>query len=119
MGMLIKFYRKYKKNGLVHPKLVMQETKKYRERCDIYQNFIGDYLEKTDKSNDKISVIALHQAMRNWYKSNYDGKCPNSKDLKAYLQQRMTTNFDAKTDHLTHHKIKTCGDLLDELENTG
>lgn len=116
MGMLINYYRKYKKNGLVHPKLVTQETRKYRKRCDIYQNFIGDYLEETNNPSDKISVIALHQAMRNWYKSNYDGKCPNSKDLKAYLQQRMTKNYDAKIDHLTHHKIKQNGDLLDELE---
>ena len=120
MGMLIKYYQKYRKNGLVHPKLVTQHTADYRKRCDVFQDFIGDYLEKTDSAKDSISIMNLHEGMRSWYRANYDGKCPNTKDLRNYMQHRMST-FNGKTDSLTCYKLKTNDneDALDELANIG
>jgi P4 family phage/plasmid primase-like protien len=118
MGMLIKYYKKYREGGLIHPKLVTQETANYRKRCDVFQDFIGDYLEKTDEPKDTISIMDLHQGMRDWYKANYDGKCPNAKDLRNYIQHRMPT-YGGKTDSLTCYKLKTneTDDRLDELIN--
>ena len=116
MGMLIKYYRRYRKNGLIHPKLVTQHTAEYRKRCDVFQDFIGDYLEKSEEVKDSISIMNLHDGMRSWYKANYDGRCPNAKDLRNYMQHRMPT-YNGKTDSLTYYKIKT-GDndeTLDEL----
>ena len=116
MGMLINYYRKYKKGGLIHPKLVTQETAKYRKRCDIFQDFIGDYLEKTNSEKDSISVQNLHEAMRSWYRANYDGKCPTTKDLRSYLQQRISS-YNPKNDSLMNYRIKTGDndDMMDEL----
>lgn len=118
MGLLINYYRKYKKGGLIHPKLVTQETAKYRKRCDIFQDFIGDYLEKTDNNKDSISTQSLHEAMRSWYRANYDGKCPTTKELRSYIQQRMPT-YNIKSDSLTNYRIKTGDneDVMDELDN--
>lgn len=105
MGMLIKYYKKYKKEGLIHPKIVTKETANYRRRCDVFQDFIGDYLEKTNNPKDIISTINLHDAMRSWYRANYDGKCPNTKELRNYLQNRVNT-FNGKNDCLTQYRIK-------------
>ena len=105
IGMLVEYYRQYRKNGLIHPKLVTQETAKYRKKCDMFQGFISDYLEKTDDIKNTVSVKDLYTGMRDWYKNNYDGKCPGAKDLRTYLQQRMPT-FNTGSDALTCYKIK-------------
>lgn len=116
MGMLIDYYRKYRANGLIHPKIVTQETASYRKKCDIYQDFIGDYLEKTDEPKHTISVTNLHDGMKSWYKANYDGKCPNTKELRNYLLQRAPT-FNSKIDSLTCYQIKTDNEeTFEELE---
>lgn len=106
MGILIYYYGEYKKSGLVHPKIVTQYTAEYRKRCDVFQDFIYDFLEKTDNANDVINIINLHENMRNWHRTNYEGKCPNTKDLRNYLQKRIPS-FNSKTDSLTCYKIKT------------
>lgn len=116
MGMLIKYYQKYRTQGLVHPKLVTKHTAEYRKRCDVYQDFIGDFLEKTGNPKDTIPIIKLHEGMRSWYRANYEGKCPNTKDLRSYMLHRMPT-YSPKTDTLTGYKIKGSDndDMLDEL----
>ncbi len=120
MAKLINYYRKYKKHGLVHPKLVTQETAKYRKSCDVFQDFIGDYLEKTDDPKDSINIIALYQNMKNWYRANYEGRSPNAKELRNYMQQRMTTTFNTKTDSLTCYRIRTMEvETIDELADLG
>lgn len=120
MGMLLKYYQKYKKEGLVHPQLVTQYTEEYRKRCDVYQGFIGDYLEKTGNSQDVISAIKLHENMRVWYRSNYDGKCPSTKDLRNYLQNRIDS-YNPRTDLLTGYRIKTADneEVINELNIIG
>ena len=120
MSMLLKYYKKYRTGGLIHPKLVTEETKKYRKRCDVFQDFIGDYLEKSGEAKHTINIASLHDGMRSWYRANYDGKCPNTKELRNYMTHRMTTVFNTKTDSLIGYKLKSNGDedgMLNELEN--
>lgn len=115
MGKLLAYYRSYKKEGLVHPKEVTKATANYRKRCDVFQDYIGDYLEKTDNTKDSISVADMHAGMRSWYKANYDGKCPNTKELRNYLQHRMPT-YDNKTDGLQGYRLKSDeSNAMDEL----
>ncbi|BCS82951.1 D5-ATPase-helicase [Cotonvirus japonicus] len=106
MCMLIKYYKKYKRDGLIHPKLVTQHTAEYRKRCDVFQDFITDYLQRTEDPKDSVSVRDLHENMRTWYRTNYDGKCPNAKELRNYIQHRMPT-YVKKNDSLTCYKIKS------------
>ena len=89
MGILIQYYAKYKKEGLIHPKIVLSATEQYRKRCDVYQDFLGDTVEKVDDDKSFISTANLHELMRGWYRKNHDGKCPGTKDLRNYLQKRM------------------------------
>lgn len=111
------YYKKYRENGLVYPKIIIKESNLYKDRLEPYKNFIDDYLDKTDKKNDEISIKAMQQAMRNWYKSNYYGECPGIKKMREYLQENVDA-YDAENDSLTYHKIRTNTELLDELENT-
>ena len=47
MGILLEYYAKYRKAGfLTHPRAVMKETESYRKRCDVFQDFLGDYVDK-------------------------------------------------------------------------
>jgi len=120
MGLLIKYYKKYRTDGLIHPKLVTKHTAEYRKRCDVFQDFIGDYLEKTSNDKDAITVINLHEGMRSWYRANYDGKCPNTKDLRNYMLHRMPA-YKGKTDSLTGYRLKTTDneETLNELNMVG
>ena len=114
IGLLLRYYRKYRSHGLIHPKIVTQETEAYRRKCDVYQDFLGDYLEKTDDKKDLINTTALHEAMRSWYRANYEGKCPGTKELRIYLSQRVSS-FNPKTDILTGYRIKSENDSLGDL----
>jgi len=114
MGMLIQYYRKYKREGLVHPKLVLEYTMEYRKRCDIFQDFLGEYVEKSQQESDTITVTCLHEGMRTWYRSNYDGKCPSTKELRNYLAQRFPT-FNKRTDMLTFYRLRTQDDTIDKI----
>ena len=62
----------------------------------------------------------LYQNMREWYKSNYTGKCPNAKDLRNYVQHRMPT-YNKNADMLTCYVLKTevnqAGELIDDIDN--
>ena len=116
---LLARYQKYRKEGIKHPEQVCKATDAYRRKCDVYQDFIGDFMEKTDKDKDTISIANLHEGMRSWYRANFDGRCPPARELRAYLKSKMTDFFDAKRDVMTHHRIKQCGrgeNDLDEIE---
>ena len=106
MAMLIKYYTKYRMTGLVYPELVEQHTIQYRERCDIFLEFFSMCLQKTANSEDSISCANLYNCMKGWYRENYDGKCPNTKEFRSYMTHRMT-GFNIKTDSLIGYKIKT------------
>lgn len=99
MGMLLLYYDYYKKNGLVHPKKVTSATDDYRRKCDIYQDFINDYLVKVDDETSGTTMVDLYSGFRTWYKNNYDGKNPNAKMLREYVRLKMPT-FHRATDTL-------------------
>jgi P4 family phage/plasmid primase-like protien len=120
MSKLIKYYKKYREFGLIHPKLVTKHTQDYRKKCDVFQDFISDYLMKTGDTKNSLNIMSLHEGMRSWYKANYEGKCPNTKELRNYMLHRMTS-FNSKTDSLVGYKLKSSsgdGDVtLDELSS--
>ena len=118
MSMLITAYAGYLKNGLIHPKTVTRYTTEYQKTCDVYSDFITDTLEQTKSSKDAISVMNLHDLMKKWYKSNYDGKCPNAKELRNYLEKR-TEFYTKKNDLFVSHKIKSLDNTAvnDELDD--
>jgi len=119
MGKLIIFYQKYKKNGLMHPPLVLQKTNEYRKRCDVFQDFMSDYLDKTGSPHHIMSIANLHENMKVWHKSNYDGKCPNAKDLRSYVKTR-TDSYNDNKDCIIGYTVKSLDindDNLDSEDN--
>lgn len=119
MAILIKYYQdEYVKNGLMHPPQVTKYTAEYRKKCDVYQDFISDWLEPTDSDKDSISIVKLHEAMRTWYKSNYDGRPPATKDLREYIRRKLDT-FNAGKDTLYNYRLKISDneETIEELDN--
>jgi P4 family phage/plasmid primase-like protien len=118
MSILIKYYNDvYMKKGLIHPRAVTKYTSAYRRRCDVYQDFINDWLEPTDNEEDNVSLAKLSEAMRSWHKTNYSGKPPSMKDLRDYMQRKMHDAYNSKKDALFGYKFKI-GDneeSIDEL----
>jgi len=111
MGMLINYYREYKKSGLTHPPLVTKYTDNYRKACDIYQDFMSDMVEKVDDEKLFITVKDLYESMRGWIKFNAGGKCPSPKDLRTYLHNKVA-GFNKINDSLYGYIIK--GDNISE-----
>lgn len=129
MSMLIHCFNKYKSFNeyewmkpkmhtmIVRPELVIQATQKYQKECDIFQNFIDEYLEKTEDSKDMISCHTLYSAFNHWFRENYSQRPDkNTRDLKGFMQRKMPT-YDSWTNHLTSYRIKQCDDPLNVLEN--
>lgn len=114
MALLVIYHRKYKKNGLIHPKLVTQETEDYRKRCDIYQDFISEYLMKSDDDQDYIKLSNIYSGMRSWFRTNCDGKCPSILELGDYLQHKITT-YDKTKRILRRYKFIEKEELETEM----
>jgi len=114
MAILVEYYRIYKTESLIHPKLVTQSTSDYRRTCDIYQDFIADYLEKTDDKSF-LSIKSLHESMGTWFRANHQGKPPSAKELRNYISQRLTISYDSKKDTLVCYRYKPA----DEDEDDG
>lgn len=118
---LLKYYRIYKVNGLIPPEEVMKYTDEYRRRCDVYQDFIGDCLTKTENKADIIKIPELHQHLRLWFKTTgVDGKCPSTKELSEYFNKKTDYYVKKnKMEYIIYHKFRTDDDddIIDELEN--
>ena len=117
MGMLINNYRKYTKEGLIHPREVTKESDTYRKKCDVYQDFIGDVLDKSNDEKDVLPISEVHGLMRSWFKTNYSGKCPNTKDLRAYIEKRVQ-GYNKASDVLTGYQVRgQKEELTDDIKN--
>jgi P4 family phage/plasmid primase-like protien len=116
VGLLLVHFRKYYQDtmeggpGFRHPKAVTQATNDYRRTCDLYQDFIADYLTKTEDEKDIVTVNSMHQGLRAWFKNNYPGTCPNKKELKEYLLQRLAQFYVKNGEYLKSYKIKDTSD---------
>jgi len=120
MGKLIMYYIKYSdkmNGGLKHPQIVLERTNEYRKRCDVIQDFMADYLMKTNDINDTISVGKLHENLKLWHKANYDGKPPTGKDLRGYLKTRLGC-INEKKDVILGFRIKPTSAQQDDLDNS-
>lgn len=84
---LIKYYAKYKKEGLKEPPEVTKCTDSYRLRNDIYSEFLREFVEECP--NGVLRIDDLSKNFNDWFKNSYSYmKCPNRKDLIAYMNKR-------------------------------
>ena len=89
MGLLLNYYKKYKKNGLNVPEDVNKFTQAYQRNCDIYIEFLDETIEEGNE-DDIISIGDLHDDFKFWYTDNYNStKYPTKRDFKKYLEKRF------------------------------
>ena len=91
MLLLIEYCKKYIKYGLIFPKSVEQQTEKYKNSVDCYDNFIDDCIEKDNK--DAISWKDLRFYFCNWYKENIDDKIPNAKEIMKNFEKHFKGKY--------------------------
>jgi putative DNA primase/helicase len=105
MAILIEFYKKYKKlNGIPEPLGITEHTNKYRERNDIFREFIKERLGKS-KVSDIISTTILYQEFKGWFIENYPNrKLPVKKEMSSFLNTYFGKDYDGK--QLKQYKFK-------------
>jgi hypothetical protein len=62
------------KTYLVEPDEVMASTKQYKLENDFYTEYIMDKIRVTNNPKDKISVTAIYENFRDWYKRGYESR---------------------------------------------
>jgi len=120
MFILIKHYKIYKTEGLKHPKEVREATDEYRKKCDVFQDFIGDYLRRSDSRNKALPILTLFTCMKRWYRAHHtDNRCPNFNAMKEYFKRRVD-GFEAKENILYGWELKVDNDDVDKgLDSIG
>lgn len=93
MGLLIQYYKKYKKTGLVLPESVIHFTKDYQKGMDQYHEFIDTRLEYTQSREDRIDWNNLYSQFTTWYEENVQvNRVPTKQDLKKYFTKKYTSS---------------------------
>jgi hypothetical protein len=62
------------KTYLVEPDEVMASTKQYKMENDFYTEYIMDKIRVTNNPKDKISVTAIYENFKDWYKRGYESR---------------------------------------------
>ena len=104
------FYPQYRKHGIKEPETVIAFTEQYKEETNVYYGFIRDMLEQTGKNDNVIALSELTKMFRNWYRDNYNGKCPSQKEIKRYL---MDNKYTVKNNNLLGFIFKSCSEEFD------
>jgi len=85
VSLLIEYYKKYKKDGLVEPEEITKFTKEYESENDKYSEFVTDYIVKDSKS--ALKWITILEFYTKWYRKNYcDEKMDRAKDVKRNFE---------------------------------
>jgi len=90
MSILIRYYKNYKKNGLVEPPEVKAYTKKYKEKSDFYSEFINEFIEETNNNTDTIKLNDIYADFKNWFKecNGSQSKCPSRLSFKEQFEKK-------------------------------
>ena len=94
ISILIKYYAKYKAEGLREPPAVMAYTMEYQQRCDVYLEFVNTYIVATEDKNDIIRLSETYACFKEYWRANTGdvSRLPHSKDLKSYLDTKVQKN---------------------------
>lgn len=85
MCLLLKYYKKYQKEGLVVPDEVIKYTKEYEESCNVYLEYIDHNLIITNNPEEYNKLKDIYPDFKVWYKSTYDEKAPPMTAFKTYM----------------------------------
>lgn len=89
MALLIRYYRKYKAEGIFEPEDVLQCTKEYQRNNDNTLEFLEQEIEKDDRGF--ISVNDLYAKLGYWAKDNAPHFKPNKKAFITAVSKSLNT----------------------------
>jgi P4 family phage/plasmid primase-like protien len=89
LNILIRYYRLYKKEGLLDIPEIMESTDKYKKDSDFFQDFTDEYIEKTNFATDYIEWNTLKRTFEKWYNVNYHKSPPNTKIIQQYFSTNV------------------------------
>ena len=95
------YYKKYKETGIKVPNEVIKFTLEYQKQCDLYSDYIMEYLEETKDMNDGIEISHMYEEFKIWYQDVFNNnKIPSKLEFKKYFKKR----YSSKRLTLTHVK---------------
>lgn len=106
MGLLIdKYYKSYRKHGIIVPDEIIKHTKNYQKECDKYSLFVADVLVETKNHMDKIDITELHDEYKFWHEqNNNDNKFMSKTEFRKYLTKKFGRK-NVKSSHLQGYTI--------------
>lgn len=88
MFILLQYFEKYRKNGIIEPEDVQQATRDYQKTADIYVDFLDETVVKAE-SSDFILVEDFYNRYKHWYLQNYGGHCDNFKKFRLHIEKKL------------------------------
>lgn len=87
---LIRDYEKYGDNDLYEPSEVTSATSIYHKTNDFYMQFIDESIKETNDNKDHITLAAIYQLFKEWFKDSYPGrKIPNRTMVKEAMEKKL------------------------------
>lgn len=116
LAILIRYYKKYRQEGLVEPPNVCEATMKYRERNNIFLQFVKENIKYMPEGSKKIelNVNILYTTFIGWCESEFQkkrGMIPNKREFQGFIKNHFGPNYNEK-----NNVIKQCTLLVDEVD---
>lgn len=88
INILLKYYYKYKEEGLNPPQEVINSTNEYKLETDEYLQFIKEHL--IEDKNNIIKLDEIYNVFTLWYNSNYaPQKVKSRKEFKMQMEKKF------------------------------
>ncbi len=91
MLILIGYYRKYIKYGLIEPDEVKVKTSAYKEECDNYYQFVNDHIIRDDRQS--LKCRDAYKEFKTWYLEICGNKCPSMKEFRSAISRCLETKI--------------------------
>jgi putative DNA primase/helicase len=100
-SMLVDYYYKYEKEGLIQPACVSSFTDAFLKECDMYEEFFTSSLVRLgpEDADKYVMIHSLYSTFKQWSELNgiSNGKAMSLPDFKKYIKKMIKTN-DKMTD---------------------
>jgi len=81
LWLLLTYYRKFTKEGLIEPEEVKLTTKEYKLNSNVYENFVNVRITINNRGKGLSSTEAYREFKRSFNVDAGDAKCPPKKDF--------------------------------------
>jgi P4 family phage/plasmid primase-like protien len=90
--LLTEYFKKYKREGIVEPNVVLEYTKEFKMRSDTMMQYFDENIETTNSPSDMIYIRKFYEHFKSWYRDTNTNVAPSYNEFKDYIAHKM--NFD-------------------------